>query len=229
MPGDPPTPIRTDLGPNPLEDHERKAAEQLLATLVAQGIGGERPWEPFLVRAKRDAHGVERGIWLQAHTIPPYVALVLERRRDEPTPPEITIRDTEGGIKRVEPNPNDPAYQAAHRTWEIELQVDQQKAILTTAIEVLYADEGWDLPDDPTWAETITLAGIPVAPPGTKQRQVDYLLYYALASTQDLGKTVHRGLLMVGTPEVEVGKAAATNFPDLPGRRTDQPRPTAAG
>ena len=217
MPEDP-TPIRDGLGPNPLVDHERVAAEQLLAALVAKGIGGERPWEPFLVRAKRDSHGIERGVWLQAHTIPPWVALELERRVDEPQPPDVEIKDEEGEVRRVESNPNDPAYQALHKEWETQLQLSQQQAILSTAIEVLYADEGFDMPGDDDWAEGLDIAGITVAPKGTKQRQVDFLLYYALATVNDLGKTVHRGLLMVGTPEVEVAKAAGANFPDLPER-----------
>jgi hypothetical protein len=224
MPDDP-TPIREDLPPNPLVDHEKAAAEQLLGALVARGIGGERPWEPFLVRAKADEHGIERGIWLQAHTIPPWVALELERRVDEPQPPEIEIKGEEGAVRRVEPNPNDPAYQTAHREWQAQLQVDQQQAILSTAIEVLYVDDGWDLPGDTDWAENLALAGITVAPVGTKQRQVDYLLYYALATVQDLGKTVHRGLLMVGTPELEVAKAAGANFPDLSQRPTAERAP----
>lgn len=224
-----PQPIREDLGPNKLEDYEKQASEQIIAALVAKGIGGERPWEPFLVRAKKDAHGVARGIWLQAHTIPPWVALELERRREEPQVPDLEISDGEGGVRRVEPNPNDPAYQADHREWEQALQIDQQTAILATSIEVLYADDGFEMPDDPGWTEGLAIAGIQVAPAGTKQRQVDYLLYYALASTTDLGKTVHRGLLMVGTPEVEVVKAAAANFPDLPQRGADQSGATETG
>jgi hypothetical protein len=224
-----PQPIREDLGPNQLDEYEQQAADKLLAALVAKGVGGERPWEPFIVRAKKDAHGVDRGIWLQAHTIPPWVALELERRREEPQVPDLEISDGEGGVRRVEPNPNDPAYQAAHREWELLLQTDQQQAILATSIEVLYADDGFEMPDDPGWAESLAIAGIRVGAVGTKQRQVDFLLYYALASTIDLGKTVHRGLLMVGTPEVEVVKAAAANFPDLPQRAADQPVATETG
>lgn len=224
-----PQPIREDLGPNKLDEYEKLAAEQLLASLVAKGIGGERPWEPFIVRAKKDAHGVDRGIWLQAHTIPPWVAMELERRREEPQVPDLEITDGEGGVRRVEPNPNDPSYQADHKEWEQLLQIDQQQAILATSIEVLYADAGFEMPDDSGWPEGLAIAGIPVAAAGTKQRQVDYLLYYALASVHDLGKTVHRGLLMVGTPEVEVAKAAAANFPDLPQRGADQPGSTETG
>lgn len=209
-----PTPIRDDIA-----DQEQELASRLVQDLAARGIGGERPWEPFLVHARPDAAGVERGIWLQAKPIPVHLALELETRHPEPQPPTIEVRDPETGeLRRTEPNPNDPAYQLAHEAWRERVKIDQQKTILAVGIDVLFADEGFDMPDDDGWAESVELAGVPVAARGTRQRQLDYLRYYALQSTIDLGKAVYRGLLMVGTPELEVARAAGLNFRD-PSRR----------
>lgn len=219
-----PTPIR-------LVQAERDVAEQMVQHFAANGVGGEKPWEPFLVRARVDGEdGAERGIWLQAHSVPPYVALRLEQKRPEPQPPVVEIKGEDGvTVVRTEDNPNDPTYQREHLAWEEQLKLDQQQAILSIAIEVLWADEGYDMPDDPTWAETLTVAGFDIAPVGTRQRQVDFLLYYALSSVMDLGKAVHRGLLMVGTPELEVAAAAAASFRHPPRRPADQRSPAQAG
>ena len=219
-----PTPLRPNL-----IDAERQVAEEMIQRFAQEGVGGEKPWEPFLVHTRLDADGIDRGVWLQAHSVPPYVALRLEQRRPEPEVPSVAIKGEDGEVVRHEENPNDPRYQAAHKIWEDALKIDQQEAILAIAIEVLWADEGHDMPDDPAWAEKLELAGFDIAPVGQRKRQVDYLLYYALSSVMDLGKAVHRGLLMVGTPEMEVAAAAAASFRDLPRRRADQRAATETG
>jgi hypothetical protein len=221
---DEPTPLHPDL-----IDSERIVAEDIVRHFVENGVGGEKPWEPFLVHVRRGTDEIERGIWLQAHSVPPYVALRLEQKRPEPQPPVVDIAGADGETVRNEENPNDATYQREHLEWEAALKLDQQQAILSVAIEVLWADEGFDMPGDPGWAEALTVAGFEIGAVGTHQRQVDYLLYYALASVMDLGKAVHRGLLMVGTPELEVAAAAAAAFRHPPGRPTDKRAPTQAG
>jgi len=158
---------------------------------------------------------LSNGVRVLCKALPGYVVQRIWQQFPEPVPPMVEI--TEGGKTWQEPNPDDPAFQAATRQRAMDLTEAIQRVTLLMAIEILELPEGI-LPyeEDTYWEAEYRWVGLPV-PEAPNPRYVEWLCFRVITRSEDFELIQTTCNRVAGVTEEDLA-AAEKLFPGLRGR-----------
>jgi hypothetical protein len=154
------------------------------------------------------------GIVLELRPVPPFAIRRASQSIERPEVPKAWIENKE----RWEENPNDPAYAEALEDYERLVYEATVNLAMIVGSHVASIPDGYYGPDDEQWIEELEAAGITVDGSNPSRRKLSWLLYYAMATPDDITGITARVLDRAGLREVEVAMAIAS-FLSHAGRR----------
>lgn len=167
---------------------------------------------------------LSNGIVLRCRPIPPFVLRQAGSRIEEPEVP-IFHNEAKG---RDEENPEDPEYKKACEEYKLRVGDAGMNVMLAVGTSIEHIPDGVAKPEDDDWIETLTSVGIEIAHASPQERYLSWLMFYAIATTDDI-RRVSAAVGETASVKEEDVALAADSFQSGEERGADSRPPVEAG
>lgn len=158
-----------------------------------------------VVEGPRDRVTLSNQVVLKLRPVPPLALREAAVRIPPPAIPTVFIADH----GREEPNPADPVYIEALKTYEQDqvFRVADVLMLLGTSVESV-PDE-IEMPESDNWIDALEALDLHVDRSNKYKRYLSWLRLYAVQSEVDIANVMAAVVSLSGVTEVEVARAAA--------------------